>query len=379
MPGFFIYIFHLCKVKKASITVTNDLETDQRVHKIAGSLQKAGYEITLIGIIITGKSGLLKRSYNTIRFRRLFTFGPLFYAEYNIRLFFYLMFHKYNVHIACDLDTLLPNYIVSRLCKRQLVYDSHELFTGLPELVNRKRVRNLWLKIEKNILPHLEHAYTVCNSIADYYNEKYGINMKVVKNVPYRKNSAAESRVEKNKTKKIILYQGALNVGRGIEYMIEAMQYIEDAVFMIAGDGYLREELENKVKELGLEKKIRFLGRLAFDKLHEITLQADIGISLEENLGLNYYFALPNKLFDYIQANVPVLVSPLPEIKNVVEKYKIGLLIEKHDSCHIADIIKEMLSDSERITEWKKKLEKAAKELCWEKEEKKLLEIYAEL
>jgi glycosyltransferase involved in cell wall biosynthesis len=109
--------------------------------------------------------------------------------------------------------------------------------------------------------------------------------------------------------------------------------------------------------------------------LFEYTKHADLGISVEENKGLNYFYALPNKLFDYIQAEIPVLVSPFPEMKNIVNTYKIGDCIENHHPQHIAEKIKEMLTNEEQIPKWKKNLTFASKELCWELEEKKIFEL----
>jgi glycosyltransferase involved in cell wall biosynthesis len=101
-----------------------------------------------------------------------------------------------------------------------------------------------------------------------------------------------------------------------------------------------------------------------------------LGISLEEDLGLNYRFALPNKLFDYIQAGVPVLVSNLPEMRYIVEHYQIGAIAETHQRKDLAEIMKTALFDQSKIALWKENLPKAAKELCWENEEAILREVY---
>jgi glycosyltransferase involved in cell wall biosynthesis len=181
---------------------------------------------------------------------------------------------------------------------------------------------------------------------------------------------------EKSNFPKIILYQGALNLGRGIEAAIRAMMYIDGAELWLAGDGDITAQLKQLVAELQLEAKVKFLGRLPISQLSEITTQADLGISLEEDLGLNYRFALPNKLFDYIQAGVPVLVSNLPEMKRIVEHYQIGAIAETHQRKDLADTIKRTLFDQEKNAVWKNNLKLAAKELCWENEEEILRKVY---
>jgi glycosyltransferase involved in cell wall biosynthesis len=165
-------------------------------------------------------------------------------------------------------------------------------------------------------------------------------------------------------------------MGRGIEAAIRAMQFLDGAELWLAGDGDLTTQLKQMVEGLKLGDKVKFLGRLPLNELHAVTFQADLGISLEEDLGLNYRFALPNKLFDYIQAEVPVLVSNLPEMRRIVEHYQIGVIAETHQRKELAEIMKTALFDQEKRQVWKQNLPKAAKELCWENEEEVLKQVY---
>jgi glycosyltransferase involved in cell wall biosynthesis len=199
----------------------------------------------------------------------------------------------------------------------------------------------------------------------------------VVRNLPVCAQRKKTIHQEKESGKpKIILYQGAMNLGRGIESAIRAMQFLDGAELWLAGDGDIISRLQEMVYELDLDKKVKFIGRLPLHDLHEVTCQADLGISLEEDLGLNYRFALPNKLFDYIQAGVPVLVSNLPEMKRIVEQYKIGMIAESHQRKELAELMKIALFDQEKRLIWMKNMPLAAAELCWENEEKTLRDIY---
>jgi len=371
----------ITKKQKIVISVTNDLVADNRVHKVASSLMQFNYDVLLVGRKL--KHSLpVNRDYKTKRFKLLFNKGAMFYACYNIRLFFFLLFAKADIFLSNDLDTLPANFYTSKIRKKKLVYDSHEYFTEVPELVNRPRVKRFWEKIEKRILPKIKHSYAVCNSIAGVYKEKYGVDMKVVRNIPI-----CDAEIEIKETeylkelskRKIILYQGAVNIGRGIEQVIEAMQYVENAFFVIVGDGDIIYKAKKLVSDLYLKHKVYFIGKVPLNELFAYTKRAYIGISLEENIGLNYYYALPNKLFDYIRANVPVLASRLPEIENIVKTYGIGCFIENHNPEHIAEKIKFMLNSPEKIQIWKENLEKASAELCWENEEKVLKDIFLNL
>ena len=367
-------------MKRIAISVINDLVTDNRVHKVATTLQEMGHEVTLIGRLLP-ESLPVSRTYNTRRMCLHFRKGPLFYAEYNIRLFFILLFSKYDVFVSNDLDTLLPNFIVSRLTNSPLYYDSHEYFTEVPELVNRPQVRQKWEKLEKELLPKIRNAYTVCSSIAEAYRYKYGTYFHVVRNVPDR---MVPFEIPDDKKldfggKKIILYQGALNIGRGLEQMVRAMQEIDHAVLVIAGDGDITIQLKALAYSLHLQDKVKFLGRMSFNDVKYITVQANLGLSIEEDLGLNYQYALPNKLFDYIQAEIPVLVSNLPEMKKVVTDYQVGAILDSHQPQQMAKQITEILNNREQIAIWKENLKKAASELCWENEKEMLKIIYDRL
>lgn len=367
-------------LKKVSLSVINDLVTDNRVHKIATSLHEMGFESVLVGRILP-ESPPVTRDYRTLRMKLFFRKGLAFYLEYNLRLLFCLLHLKIDVFVANDLDTLPANYLASRIKRKPLIYDSHEYFTEVPELVNRPTVKAIWTRIEKVLLPKVDAAYTVCESIAEVYRTKYGVDFKVVRNLPVRsitKNNtdSMTSSHRINNSSKIILYQGALNLGRGLEDSIKAMQFIDGAELWLAGDGDLTQKLKCLVEELKLETKVKFLGRLPFQKLNEVTRMADLGISLEEDLGLNYRFALPNKLFDYIQAGVPVLVSDLPEMRRIVEQYKIGMIAQTHQRKELAEAIKAALFDQEKRYIWMKNMPLAATELCWENEERIVREIF---
>jgi glycosyltransferase involved in cell wall biosynthesis len=315
------------------------------------------------------------------RFRMLFKRGPLFYAFYNLRLFFFLLFRRRPVMlVSVDLDTLAAGYLVSKLRNIPLLYDSHEYFTEVPELVDRRRVKRTWERIEGMIVPRLRAGIAVSDSIAAVYREKYGVDFRTIRNVPVSMEPGAfpELRDTYPSAYKLI-YQGALNRGRGIELMIEAMRYIPDTMLFVVGDGDIRTALQQMVHRLKLTDRVAFPGRIPPGRLAGLTAQCDLGFSLEEDLGLNYRMALPNKIFDYIQARVPVLCSDLPEMASLVEEYGVGEVCRERSPQAIAGQVREMLKDVEKRNRWKEQLDNAARELCWEREEQKLLVLVDEL
>lgn len=350
--------------------MSTDLITDQRVSKVCNSLMANGYQVFLLGRAKKSSQTMATRDYQCKRFKLWFNKGFLFYANLNIRLFFFLLFNKANALLANDLDTLPANYLVSKIKAIPLVYDSHEYFTEVPELENRPRIKNIWERIESIILPNLRYGYTVSHKIAVAYKEKYGLTLRLVRNFPIYQPQELVSNKQQ-----VLLYQGALNMGRGLEELIESMQYVVAAKLWLVGAGDIENDLKQKSKELGLEHKIEFLGRLEPKELKSITMKAKLGVSLEKQLGLNYTYALPNKIFDYIHAGTPVLYASLEEVVTTLEGYQVGQELVSHHPKQLAQQLNEMLN-STNYDDWLSDCHKAAKIFNWQKEEPNLLAIF---
>lgn len=361
--------------KKIIGLVSNNIATDQRLLKTGMTLQNNGFDFQLIGSSHTSSPDLSHIPFQTKRINFIFSKNWPFYAELQLKLLLNLIRkdHKNAIILANDLDTLLPAKLITDFYKMPLVADFHEIFSEMPTLKPDSIQKNTWQWLEKKLLPGIGFAYTVSDTYANFFNEKYGIRPEIIYNVPFLSEKPDCAKIKNDK--KILLYQGAMNFSRGIDNMIQAMQYIENAELHLIGDGPYLKDFQLLSKTLKLESKVNFFSSKTPDELKKITPIADLGLSLEEDKGLSYRYALPNKIFDYIHAEIPVLgSSDLVEVKNLIDNYKIGDYISNHDPRHIADKIKNMLTMDKSF--FIPGLMKAKTEFNWQNQEEKLIRIF---
>jgi len=374
----------MSKQKKAIVSVTNDLYTDQRVHKVCLFLESQGFSVILVGRKRKSSVELQTRTYSIKRFNLFFDKGAKFYAEYNFRLFWYLIFRKVDVLVANDLDTLLANYSVSKFKPfSRLVYDSHEYFTEVPELIHRKKVKQIWETIEAWIFPKLKTIYTVNSSIAKLYADKYQKEIKVVRNIspswePVNLKSKKELGIPENKN--LIILQGAgINIDRGAEEAIQAMTLVENTVLMIVGDGDVVFQLKTYVIDNQLVDKVLFFDKRPYNEMMNFTYYADLGLTLDKPTNINYRYSLPNKVFDYIQAETPIIGTNLIEISKILSEYGVGEIIEEFTPENLALLINSIFSSESKLVNLKANCSKARKVLNWESEIEILKEIYSSI
>lgn len=363
------------KTKKIIVSVITDLVTDQRVHKVCTYFQQNGYDVTLIGRCFKNTIPLKQRNYKTTRILCFFRNGIAQYAEFNIKLLIKLSMTKADVFLSNDLDTLLPNYIQAKLRCKKLIYDSHEYFTGTPELIQKPLKRKAWKYLERVLLPRIKYMFTVNTSIAERYSNELGITMRILRNLPYL-NIKEGSKVQYNfpTSKFILLLQGAgINTDRGVEELIGSMFFLpSNFLLILIGSGNAWESLKKKTDELELNEKVWFIEKVPFDVLKNYTRQAHLGLSLDKPNCLNYELSLPNKIFDYIHAGVPVLSSPIKEVKKIIDDYEVGMYIDEVSPRKIADAVLLIYNNPSKYQIWKQNTAKAATELCWEKEQHRL-------
>ncbi|MGB0839208.1 MAG: glycosyltransferase [Chitinophagales bacterium] len=361
--------------KHIVFSVVNDLNYDQRMRKICTSLHQAGFEITLIGREMEHSKPLMSKPYHQIRWRMWFTRGKLFYLTYNLRLLWHFFWNKYDIQGGIDLDTLLAHYLAAKIKGRPHTYDAHEYFTELPEVVHRPVTKFIWKAIEKWIVPRTQYAYTINQTYAELFRKEYGTHFEIVRNAAVFE----ESKSLKQAEVPYILYQGAVNVGRGVEEMIQAMPMIPNHHLYICGKGDQFETCQSLVEEMGLQERVRFFGFVEPEALRQITLNAKLGFTFFTKDGESYYYSLANRFFDYFHAGVPQLCVNFPEYRHINEQVEIAVLLENLSPKMIAQAANDLLNNQAKYQRLRQNCLTARKTINWQNEEKKLVALYKKI
>ena len=365
--------------RRIVMAVSDDLLTDQRVLRASDALYEAGYEVSLVGRAWPDKSRLVK-PYRSCKMRLLFKRSAFFYAEFNIRLFLKLLFSRADVFYANDTDSLLGVGVAAWLRGKQFVFDGHELFPDVPELVDKPLVRSVWRAIERVFIKRAALCITVNESLAREYRRRYGVEFTVVRNLSAVSGQlSAVSSQQSAVSDTVLLYQGAVNRGRCVKEVIDAMEFLQDCRFVVAGGGDLLDEMKRYAAGKPYASRIVFTGRLRPEVLRELTGQAKLGFCIMENMGLNYYLSLPNRIADYAYSHVPVLANDFPEMRRVLDAYRIGSCIDEeviYDARRLAGEARKVLEEwgSMGADERRTRFEAALEDMSWKKEQKKLID-----
>ena len=342
------------------------------MQRICSSLQHNGFEVLLVGVKRKKSQELSHQVFRQKRISIFFEKSFLFYAEYNIKLFFFLLFSKTDAICAIDLDTIIPCYLASKFKKIIRVYDAHELFTELNEVINNKPVKWFWTKVEQFFVPKFLYGYTVNEFIKEEFRRRYQSNFAVIRNLPVR--NLENLQVEKS-NEKFIIYQGSVNYGRGFEQLIPAMKNV-NCKLHIYGVGNYFNQVKDLIRDNNLEEKVILFGAILSNGLKNITPTAKFGITIFEREGLNQYYSLANRFFDYIMAKIPQICVNYPEYKKINDEYNIALLVEDIKPETLSKAMNELLNNEELYSQLKANCLKARTELNWQHEEKKLIQYW---
>ncbi len=349
------------------VAIASDIATDMRVTKVVRFLISMSYKPQ---VICCKKSELeWHDDFKAIRMRIWAKKSFLFYLTFNIRLFLCGIFHRADIILANDLDTLPACRMLGWLKRVPVIYDSHEYFTESVGLRNRPLVKKIWQRIEKIFLPGVAAAYTVSQPIAESYQKIYGIPFKVIRNYPDLKLFPKRRNTSPYSKSKYILYQGVFNPSRSLPQLIESMQWVDSGYHLVlAGHGELEHELRRIVKKLHLENRVVFTGSLAYNDLIQYTYHASLGVALEESTALSFKYSLPNKVFDYVAAALPFISLGTPLVKELIEEMGIGILIDNNAPESLAKEMNDILQNENLLERIRNRQNEFRDRFSWENE-----------
>lgn len=361
------------KNKSAIITFLGNAYHDSRVVNLIDSLTQININTKTISFdwktkkfkTILGKTSVYKldKSKSSL----------IYYFKFIFILIRELFRNKADIYLAEDIYTLPFVFFFAKLNKGKIFYNSREIYAHLSGLRNKNIVQKIIAKIESGFIRKVDTVLVTGEMDAEFLNDSYNINnLFVLRNLPKYNSDYTKVNLHEMlgipQNNKVIIYQGVILEGRGIIKAIDLMGEIENVHFVIVGEGEFKNKFEEYAKKLSCSDRIHFIGAVNHSELLNYTAGADLGLALIENISISYYYALPNKLFEYIMAGVPVLASDLPQMKKVIDDYSVGKYVNMDDANEIIFTLKELLSNDAELNQYKSNCINAAKILNWERE-----------
>ena len=386
------------QVHRVSMLVWNTFLNDARVLNEARTLARAGYEVRVHALMLPGVTpaietlepgltvqrcgggqGRRQQGGGAGRFKGLALLLMLCTRLFAmLQMGWAVLASRPHVVHAHDVNMLPLAWGTALLARVPLVYDAHEISTGREGYQSYRRIV-AWL--EKRIMPRAAGTITTTDARAKFFARAYGIERPVVlQNRPRHSQTVRSNRLREElqlrESWPIVIYQGGLQPGRGLARLVEAAAHVPDAYFVFVGGGVLSVELKSLARQLGLTARLRFIDTVPLAELPSYTASADIGAQPIENTCLNHFTTDSNKLFEYVQAGLPVVASDLPEIRRVVREHDLGLLVRAGDTSSLAGALTALVESSMLRAQHAAQARQAAPKLSWEQQEYLLLGLY---
>lgn len=391
---------------RIAMLVWNEFVNDARVLKEAQTLQGAGYQVTVFALHAPGQTQKEETLADGIRVVRVprspFARGPRNvvssvsldsngrfglvrqFLRIAGRLWAHSVFAyritrcRFDLVHAHDVNVLPTVWLAARLSSAKIIYDAHEISSSREGYLSFRRLVGA---VEGALMPRVNGCITTTDARAKFFARAYGIARPLVlQNRPREQRPQVSERIrhelDLSEPWPIVLYQGGVQQGRGLERLVRVAAFVPEAYFVFIGGGRLDSRLRAIASELGLEERVRFIPTVALAELPSYTASADVGVQPIENTCLNHFTTDSNKLFEYVQAGLPVVASDLPEIRRVVRTHELGLLVRPGDTESLAAALRSLVNDVVKRQFHADRSRHASAVLNWEAQEADLLELY---
>ncbi|MGK3615023.1 glycosyl transferase [Bacillus anthracis] len=289
--------------------------------------------------------------------------------------------YRYDIYHSNDLNTLPQGFICAKILRRKkLIYDSHEVQTSRTGYNS-----SIYGIMEKFFIRFCDVMIVENHTRAKHNEDLYGFYPKVIHNYPFLSHPEHSKTIDLHeilnisRDEPIFLYQGGIQIGRGLDKLIQAVPLFKKGVVVFIGDGRIKSELQQMVQQMNLENRVKFLPKVPVQELIYYTKNAYLGFQLLNNICFNHYSASSNKLFEYMMSGVPVIACSFPEIQGIVEKENTGVCVDSHDPTSIANGVNYLLDYPEKREEMRVNAFNARYVYNWELEKKLLIQIYKEI
>lgn len=362
--------------QKICIVFLGNIAHDSRSFKIFKSLTEAGYQVCVICTHKFGEEKLVEPNVHYIElknWKRAF----LKILQFYLKSIPQILKVKADIVVASDLFSLPLAWLISIKTRSKFVYDSRELYPHLASLNQRGLLQLFLLMFELFFASYVALIITVNQKIADFISSKFPKKKIIVlRNLPEQKKSLQPYQVEIEQSTVFLVYFGNFHPARGFKSYFDLITKLNteaiDTKLLLIGKGELKEKIEAEIKERNIEDKVFILG--PYSPEHKIVFPNAtriIGLCIIEPVSLSYIYSLPNKIFEYISHKIPFVASDFPEIRSIVEKYKVGVLVDPQNFEQIYKAVKTLIEDKQMYTFMRKNCEIAINDLNWENEIKK--------
>jgi len=369
-------------MKKVVIGFLGNMYFDTRTFNLFHSLESKGHDVQFVGY------DWLTEDFKTIKTKNI-SITKL--SKSKASLFFYLAFFisqldllfktKADIYFASDFFSLPACVIAAKRRRAKIFYDSREVYTELPFHNNRPLLKKLFKLVEGFFIKRVENIFTTGEMDSQYIEKLYSLKeTHLLRNLPQTRTGIAPidffSKYNIPNDGVIVLYQGIVVQGRGIDTYFKALQKMENLYLIILGGGEHLEFYKSISVEMKISNRVIFAGKISQDEILNYTSGAFAGLSIIDNISMNNYYALPNKLFEYVMSGLPVIVNDLPQMKKVVEEFEIGEVITNVTEDELISVLKNWIENKNIYETKKANCKKASLMLNWENEFNKIYHLF---